>query len=300
MSVGRRPAVDAAALARLGNVRLRVQRVLEGVMVGRHRALRRGSSVEFAEHKEYAPGDDLRRLDWKVYGRHDRFYIRQYEDETNLAAYLALDCSASMGYGAPLSKFDYGRVLVGSLAYLLTQQHDQPALLAFGDRVRSYLPPGGRSVQLAPLWEALDDLRPSGQTDFEPAVLRLTEVVKRRSLFVVVSDLFDPTGRALSLLARLSARGHLVCLVHLLHQDELSFPFQDVTLFEAMESSQRLYVDPGAVRGRYQRALSTFLAQSASRCREARIRYYRTQTAERLDTVLLKLLRGTDGEAVAG
>lgn len=283
--------LDAVALAKLASLQLRVRSVVEGTMTGLHRSPHRGSSIEFAEHKEYSPGDDLRHLDWKAFGRFDRYYIRQYEDETELRAYMLLDCSGSMGYGEPLSKLDYGSVLVGSLAYLLSGQRDQPSLLAFADRVRSYVPPRSRRGHSAAVLRALDGLRAAGSTDFTRAAARLTEVMHRRSLVIVVSDMFDASERALPLLRRLRARGHQLVLFQLLHPEEVEFPFNRVLLFESMEDERRVLVDPAGLRQAYLREMQRFCARLESSCRESRITYRRVTTADPLDKVLVELLR---------
>lgn len=284
--------LDAATLARLASLRLRVRRVVDGALAGLHRSRHHGASVEFAEHKEYAPGDDLRRLDWKALGKFDRYYVREYEDETELRAYLLVDCSGSMGYGQPLTKLQYAAVLAGALAYLLTRQRDSPALVAFADDVISYLPPRGRATQLAVLLRALDALRPAGATDVGRAIERLVELCGRRAVVTVISDMFDPSGRGLPLLQRLRARGHQVVLFHLLHEDELTLPFSQLTCFEAMEETRHVLVDPAGVRQAYLRELERFCEQVRSACREAQVTYRRVSTADRLDRVLAEVLRG--------
>jgi len=283
--------LDATTLAKLASLQLRVKRVVEGTMAGLHRAPHHGSSVEFAEHKEYSPGDDLRRLDWKVYGKSDRYYVRQFEDETELRAYLLLDCSGSMGYGRPLSKLDYGAVLAGSLAHLLARQRDQPSLMAFADEVRCYIPPRSRSSHAAALLAELSQLAARGATDPGRALARLSEVIARRSLVVLISDLFatQDVGRQLR---QLRARGHEVVLFHLLHPDEVEFPFQRVTIFESMEGPEELLVDPGGVRDAYLAAFDSFARQLARSCREGQMAYQRVTTADALDAVLVRLLRG--------
>lgn len=283
--------LDAQTLAKLANLPLRVRRVVEGTMAGLHRSPHRGSSIEFAEHKEYSPGDDLRRLDWKAFARFDRYYIREHEDETELRAYLLVDCSGSMGYGGPLSKLDYASVLVGSLAYLLGKQRDQPSLLAFAEQVRCYVPPRSRRGHVAAVLDALATLEPGGKTDFEKAVLHLTEVMARRSLVVVVSDMFDIGTVAVPLLRQLRARGHHVVLFQLLHHDEVEFPFDQVLRFEGMEDERSLFVDPAGTRQVYLRELERFCAQMARGCLEAQVAYRRVTTDDPLDRVLAQFLQ---------
>lgn len=281
---------DAAALAKVAGLQLRVRQVVDGAMAGLHRAPYRGASVEFAEHKEYSPGDDLRRLDWKAYGKFDRYYIRQYEEETELSAYILLDCSGSMGYGEPLSKLSYGSVLAGSLSFLLGRQRDQAGLLAFADEVRQYVPPRSRANHQAALLTTLESLEASGRTSLGRALTRLLEVVHRRSLIVLISDLFDEDEAALKLLTQLRARRHQVVVLQLLHADELDFPFQHVSLFASMEDERELLADPRAIRRTYLRELEAFCARVETTCRQAELRYHRVSTADALDQVLLRLL----------
>ncbi len=282
--------LDAETLARLAGLQLRVQATVEGTLAGLHRSPHHGSSIEFAEHKEYAPGDDLRHLDWKAYGKFDRYYIKRFEDETDLKAYLVLDCSGSMEYGAPLSKLEYASILLASLATFLTRQGDQPALLAFAEKVRGYVPPRARSAHLAEILSALEALSPGGGTDLARAVSYLIEVMGHRTLTVVVSDLFETSDDALRLLRSLRARRHHVVLFHLLHPDELTLPFHELTLFESMEDERQVLVDPGGIRRAYLAELEAFLERTQRACRESEIEYHRISTAEPLHEVLLRFL----------
>lgn len=284
------PRLDAEALAQLSGLKLRVQRVVDGVLAGLHRSPHHGASIEFAEHKEYTPGDDLRRLDWKALAKFDRHYIRRYEDETELAAYLLLDTSGSMGFGAPLSKLDVGAVLVASLAYLLARQRDQASLIAFDQRVATYVPPRARANHLAALLAALEPLAAGGQTRIASAVDQLLEVVRRRSLVVLVSDLFEAEARTLPLLRQLRSRGHQVVVLQLLHADELSFPFSRVSVFTSLEDDRELLADPAGVRATYLRELAAFFRRVEAGCREGRVRYQRVSTQDALDRVLVTLL----------
>jgi uncharacterized protein (DUF58 family) len=282
--------LDAETLARLAGLQLRVQAVVDGTLAGLHPSPHQGASVEFAEHKEYAPGDDLRHLDWKALGKFDRYYIKRFEDETDLRAYTLLDSSGSMDYGRPLSKLEYGSVLAASLAYFLARQGDQPALMVFGDRLQAYLPPRARSGHLAEVLRTLEGIRAGGGTDLVQAIRRLTEVISGRSLALLVSDLFDAGQDALRLLRHLRARRHHVVLFHLLHPDELEFPFTEVTLFQSMEGEQQLLVDPGGIRKAYLEQMQRFLARTRRDCLEAEIEYHLVTTADPLEQVLVKLL----------
>jgi uncharacterized protein (DUF58 family) len=288
--------LDAETLAKLAGLQLRVEAVMEGTLAGLHRSPHHGSSIEFAEHKEYTPGDDVRHLDWKALGKFDRYYIKHFEDETDLRAYLLLDVSGSMGYGAPLTKLEYSSVLVASLAYFLSRQGDQPGLLAFADRVRTYVPPRARTGHMSEVLGALEPLQAEGATDLARAVRYLTEVIGHRTLTVAVSDMFDARGDALRLLRHLRARHHHVVLFHVLHPDELQFPFSELTLFESMEDSTEALVDPGGIRRAYLTEMSRFLERTRRACLEGEIEYHPISTAEPLHEVLLRFLSRKRGE----
>lgn len=283
--------LDTETLAKLAGLQLRFQTVVEGTLAGIHESPHHGSSIEFAEHKEYAPGDEVRHLDWKALGRLDRYYIKRFEDETELRAYFVLDASGSMDYGAPLTKLEYASVLVASLAFFLVRQGDQPGLLAFARKVQHFVPPRARSAHIAEVLTALEQLSAEGGTDLARAIAYLTEVMAHRSLVIVVSDLFDTGEDALRLLRHLRANHHHVVVFHLLHEDELEFPFSDLTLFESMEDEARVLVDPGAVRRAYLREMDRFLTRTRTFCQEGEIEYHRVSCAEPMDRVLLRFLR---------
>jgi uncharacterized protein (DUF58 family) len=282
--------LDAETLAKLAGLQLRFKTVVEGTLAGIHPSPHYGSSIEFAEHKEYAPGDDLRHLDWKALAKFDRHYVKRYEDETDLKAYLVLDCSGSMEYGAPLSKLEYGSILAASLAFFLMRQGDQPGLVGYADRVRSYVPPRSRAGHLTEVLGALEVLEAGAATDLARAINYLTEVMGPRSLVIVVSDLFDTSADGLRLLRHLRARRHSVVVFHVLHADELSFPFSRVTLFESMEDTREVLVDPGGIRRAYLAEMERFLAEARSSCEEAEIEYHQVSTDDALDRVLLRFL----------
>lgn len=290
MTLRRHRHLDAETLAKLAGLQLRFKAVVEGTLAGIHPSPHYGSSVEFAEHKEYALGDDLRHLDWKALARFDRYFVKRFEDETDLKAYMLLDCSGSMEYGGPLSKLEYGSVLVASLAFFLMRQGDQPGLVAYADKVRRYLPPRAGGGHVTEVLAALEKLEAGGGTDLSHAVTHLTEVTGHRSLVILVSDLFDANEDALRLLRHLRSRRHSVVVFHLLHPDELEFPFREVTLFESMENEQRLLVDPGGIRRAYLAELERFLGRTRGTCEEGEIEYHRVSLDEPLDRVLLKFL----------
>lgn len=284
--------LNGEALAKLGRLQLRVKQAVDGALAGLHRSIHRGSSVEFAEHKEYSPGDDLRRLDWQAYAKYDRYYIRQFENETETRAYLLLDCSGSMDYGAPVSKFEYASTLVGSLAYLLHHQRDQPALLTFNSEKRGYIPPHNRRSHLPAIFNCLEETKAQGETDLNGLLDHILGVAAPRSLLVLVSDLLDPQLDLATMLRQLRARKHQVVLFHLLHDDELELPFSALTLFQSMEDDRQIMVDPNGIRRAYLREMGQFLERVKGECRRSEVDYYQCRTSDPLEVVLRRFLSG--------
>jgi uncharacterized protein (DUF58 family) len=285
--------LDPVSLARLSNLELRARSVVEGALSGMHRSPHHGSSVEFAEHKEYAAGDEIKHIDWKAYGKFDKYYVKRFEQETELRAYLLLDCSASMGYrGGGVSKLEYARMLAASLAYLLLRQQDQVGMVAFGERLRGYLPPRARSGHLNDLLTALDGVQAEGRTDLPRALAYLSEVVQRRALIVLFSDLLGTDDEVRHLLRGLRARKHDVVVFHLLDRDELTLPFEGTTIFESMEDDEKLVADPGDVRKAYLSELDKFVEGYRTALREGDVEYHLVDTSEAPAEVLVRFLTG--------
>lgn len=287
--------LDPALLARIAGMPLRARTVVEGALSGMHRSPHRGASVEFSEHKEYAPGDDLRHVDWRALGRVDRFYVKQFEHETNLRATLLVDASRSMGYrgrAAAMSKLEVASVLAASLAYLLVQQGDAAGLLTFADGPLEYLPPRSRPAHLHALLAALEALTPQREsTDLARALDRVAETVPHRGLVVLVSDLIDFRIEPAALLRRLKQSRHDVAVLQVLDRDELSLPFEGPTVFEGLEGRVRLLTDPAGLRDRYRAELEAWTAGWRRACVEADADYQLVPTDAPLDRVLAELLR---------
>lgn len=287
--------LDPALLARLAGMPLRARTVVEGALSGMHRSPHRGASVEFSEHKEYAPGDELRHVDWRAVGRMDRWYVKQFEHETNLRATLLVDASRSMAYRgrtAAMSKLEVGAVLAASLAYLLVQQGDAAGLLTFADAPLDYLPPRSRPAHLHALLAALEGLSPGREaTDLAAVLDRVAEVVPRRGLVILISDLLDFGHEPASLLRRLKQSRHDVAVLHVLDRDELALPFDGPTVFEGLEGRARLLTDPEGLRARYATELEAWTAGWRRACVEADADYQLVPTDAALDRVLAELLR---------
>lgn len=288
--------LDAKTLARLSGVKLRARAVMEGVLSGLHKSPHQGQSVEFAEHKEYAPGDELRHLDWKAFGKFDKYYVKRFEHETNLRAVMWLDASASMGYSSSgLSKLEVAQVLAGALSYLLIRQQDAAGLSWAQGGLLSDLPPRASAGHLTALLEALEGLRPEGKTDLSSAADHLAEKLNRRSLIVIFSDLLDERPEALRRLIQLRARKNDLALFHLLDPAEISFPFEDPTLFLSMEDERRLEVNPREIKQSYLEELGEFLEEARRACSEADVDYELVRTDEPLDAVLIRFLARRQG-----
>jgi uncharacterized protein (DUF58 family) len=278
---------------RLATLKLRARAVAEGVLTGLHRSPHHGQSVEFAEHKEYAPGDEIRHIDWKAYGKTDKYYVKQFEQETNLRAWLVVDASGSMGYGGPqaaMTKLQYGSTLAAALAYLLVRQQDAAGLVAVGAQVTRAIAPRAAASHLGALLEALEGLTAAGPTHLAAAVDHVVEHAPRRCQVVVISDLMDPEERVVKQLAQLRRRKHEVTLFHVLDPAELEFPFEDPTLFLSLEDDRQLEAHGREVRKGYLEVLSRWLDAVKRQAQEADLDYALCRTDRPLDEVLLPFL----------
>jgi uncharacterized protein (DUF58 family) len=287
--------LDPVALSRLGTLQLKARTVVEGALTGLHRSPHHGSSVEFAEHKEYSPGDEIRHIDWKAYGKFDRYYVKRFEQETELSAYLVLDCSGSMAYrGDGVSKLEYAAFLAAALSYLLIRQQDRVGLLAFGGDEMRYVPPRAHANHLHDLLMTVDKVVEEGgrgAISVAVALDRVAELARRRkSLVLVLSDLFDPSPEVVTLLRRLRVMRHDVSVFHILDDHELELPFQGVTLFESLEDDRRLIADPRSIRSAYLRELDTFLKLIRQGLFEGDVEYQLVRTSQPLERTLLDFL----------
>lgn len=288
--------LDAATLSRLSGLKLRARAVVEGVLSGLHKSPHQGQSVEFAEHKEYAPGDELRHLDWKAYGKFDKFYVKRFEHETNLRAVMVVDTSGSMAFGTGgLAKLDVARVLAATLSHLLVRQQDAAGVaLVSGGRFLE-VPPRAAATHLQVVLEALEAAQAQGPTDLAAAADALAEKLPRRALVCVFSDFFDERQDALKRLLALRARKHDVAVFHLVDRAELEFPYDDPTLFTSLEDERRVEVNPREIRQSYLEEFGAFLAATKDACRAADCDYELVRTDEPLDQVLLRFLARRGG-----
>jgi uncharacterized protein (DUF58 family) len=283
--------LDPAILARLGTMELKARAVVEGFLAGLHRSPYKGFSVEFAEYRQYLPGDDLAAVDWKVYARTDRHYIKRFEEETNVECHLLLDVSASMNYGSgPMTKMEYGSVLAASLAYLMSRQRDATGLITFDDRIRYRLPAGARPGHLHALLLALDRLERGVQSHMARPLRQLAEALLKRSVVIVISDLLDDPASVVRGLRHLRSRGNDVVVFQLLDPDELTFPFRGATRFHDLEDAAEVTADPLAVRDGYLRELHTLTDTYARELRSSGIDYAQLDTSQPLDRALTTYL----------
>ncbi|HET9598406.1 MAG TPA: DUF58 domain-containing protein [Anaeromyxobacteraceae bacterium] len=298
--VDRRQLLDPEVIARLATLHLRVRAITEGVLSGLHKSPHHGQSVEFAEHKEYAPGDDVRRIDWKAYGKFDKYYVKQFEQETNLRAWLVVDGSGSMGYRGKegrLSKLEWASAVAASLAYVLVRQGDAAGLVVVGDRVTRTIPPRAAAAHLPALVDALAELEPRGPTRLAAAVDHVLEHAPRRSTVIVLSDLFDADEKVLKKLSLLRRRKHEVTLFHVLDPAELEFPFEDPTLFLSMEDARQIEANGRDVRKGYLEVLGRWLEDVRRAAGESDLEHVLCRTDQPLDTVIVPFLARRDRHA---
>jgi len=276
-------------LAKLQGLELRARLIVEGYVAGVHRSPYHGFSIEFAEHREYVPGDDLRYVDWKVYGKTDKFYLKQYEEETNLVAYLLVDGSESMGYRGPnaaLSKLEYAQCAAGALAYVILQQQDSVGLVTFDSEVRALVRASSNPSHLKQLLHVLESTTPQRRTQTGPIFHDLAERLKKRGIVLVFSDLLDDPQALLAGLKHLRHRRHEVILFHVLDPAELDFPFERTTLFKGLEGLPEVLTDPQALRRAYLAELEQFVRTIQEGCRARRMDYVQLRTDQPLELVL--------------
>ena len=290
--------LDPAVVARLGTLELKARTIVEGFLSGLHRSPFKGFSVEFAEYRQYMPGDDLSTIDWKVYARTDRHYIKKFEEETNVNCHVMLDVSGSMGYGSRgITKFEYGQCLAASLAYLMNRQRDASGLTAFDDRIVSMLPASARPGHLHAMLVALDRLTLGERTNVSKPLHQLADSLSKRGMVVLISDLLDDPEGVIRGLQHFRFRGTDVIVFHLLDPDELEFPFERVTRFEDMETGDEVMAVPVLVRSHYVRAAEDLVNRYKRELGACGIDYHLVRTDQPLELALLAYL-STRGRAL--
>ena len=278
-------------IAKISRLDLRARQVVEGFISGMHKSPFFGHSIEFVQHRDYAPGDDIRHLDWKVWSKTDRYYIKQFEAETNLRTTLVVDVSESMHYGrGALNKYNYGCTIAACLGYLLLRQQDAVGCITFDQDVRSIVPPRSQQRHIDAVCNTMHVSKPREKTNVEKILRRVTETVASRGMVVIVSDLLVDREAFFRGLEMLTQRRHDILILHVLDEDEMVFPFAGTTRFEGMEELPHLLCDPRALRDGYLEALEEYLVEVRRGCTKLGIDYQLVRTGDYLDAVLSKFL----------
>lgn len=284
--------IDPSTLLRIKSLQVRAKVAVEGFIKGIHRSPYHGFSVEFSEYREYSPGDDPRYLDWRLFARTDRYYVKRFEDETNLRCYLVLDVSRSMGYRSVAhSKSEYARTAAATIAYFLSMQRDAVGLITFEDRITEYLPPRHRPGHLRRLMGALEREPEGRATNLEKPLEEIAATVRKRGLVVLISDLLAPVGTLAAKLGYLRSRGHDVIVLRVLDPAEVAFAFSLPAMFQDVESGRELYVDPAAAKEQYLKRFAAHAASIKEACVDLGIEYEVVTTDRPLELVLFDLLK---------
>lgn len=282
-------------LRRISRLELRARAVVEGFFSGLHQSPYRGFSVEFAEHREYSPGDDLRHIDWRVFAKSDRFYVKQYEEETNLRSHIVLDCSGSMAYpehpgDGRMTKWDYASTVAACLAFVQAQQQDAIGLILFDEEIRRQLPAAAKTRQLGNIIEVIENNAPGNKTLVKALFRYLADYIQRRAMVIIISDFLTNVDDVLAGLQRLRHQRHEVLALHVLDHDEIEFPFVDQTLFEGMETDREMVADPQALRRSYLEQVRGFIHRLRSFCANHGVDYTLLSTTDALDVALATFL----------
>jgi len=281
--------IDPRVLARIGNLQLVARSVVDGFINGLHRAPYLGLSLDFAEHRAYMPGDDIRRIDWRLYARTDRYHVKEFEADTNSNFTVVLDTSGSMAYGSgEVTKFDYARFLAASLAYFSHDQRDRVGMVSIAQDVVDYVPNSAKHMDV--LLHTVARSKPQGKTDLAASLRKVNELLRRRGIVVIVSDLYDEAENIIQAIAPLKYRGHDVIVFHVLDPAELDLPFDQPTSIEDLETGERLPIVPAALRERYRELIAGHIAALSKGLTNQRIDYALLDTSKPLDDALFTYL----------
>ncbi|MBS00959.1 MAG: DUF58 domain-containing protein [Candidatus Marinimicrobia bacterium] len=290
--VDKRKYLEPEMVARLSNMSLRARLVVEGYIIGQHKSPFHGFSVEFAEHRAYGPGDEIRHIDWKLYGKTDRFFVKQYEEETNLRSYILLDTSRSMEYKSnKISKLDYGNYLSAALAYLMINQQDGVGLTLFDNQIQTFIPPRSKPSHVNTILTHLDKTGSGKDTDVGIVLHEMAERIKKRGLIILISDLFDETGNIINGLKHFRHNKQEIIVFHIMDRKELNFDFSNRTKFKDMETDEQITTEPWKIRKIYQKAIQSYQDELRLRCREQKIDYVPLFTDQNLDLALNEYLK---------
>jgi uncharacterized protein (DUF58 family) len=281
--------LDSDVLARIGSLELLARTVVDGFINGLHHSPYFGLSVDFAEHRPYMPGDDIRRVDWRLFGRTDRFYVKEFEADTNANFAVLFDVSGSMQYGSgAITKLDYGRYLAACLTYFSRRQRDRVGIVTFDSDIVEFVPTSAKHLNI--VLHTIDRIEAGGPGEIEGPLLKVTESIRRRSILALISDLYDEPETILRAVNRLRHKGNDVIVFHVLDPAEIAFPFDEAAQFEDLESRERIPVVPETLRGEYQALLTEHLATLTDRMGRDQVDYYLVDTSKPLDHALFAYL----------
>jgi uncharacterized protein (DUF58 family) len=284
--------LQPAVVAQLANMELRARLVVEGFITGLHKSPYHGFSVEFTEHRQYMPGDEIKHIDWKAYGKTDRFYIKQFEEETNLKSYLIVDASRSMDYASKgnLKKFEYASYVAAALSYMMIEQRDAVGLILFDEGIRISLPPRAARSYLKEILKELESAQPAKKTGTSASLNLIAEQIKRRGLVIVLSDLFDNPESVMTALKHFRHKGHEVVVMQILDPLERSFAFDGDAIFKDLETQEELMTQPWHIQTAYQQSMQEFLDFYKRQCRDNNIDYVLLDTSTPFDKALFEYL----------
>lgn len=272
--IKQRDFLDPSLLSKLGRLTLEARSMMEGGFAGRHKSPHRGSSVEFSQYRKYVQGDDIRNIDWRVYGRTERHFVKEFEADTNMRAYMVFDCSGSMAFaGKDGTKFEFAQKMIATLAQLLIQQGDSVGLQAFNDKMIRDLPPKTSPKHLFAIYETLSELKPSGKTDLIQTIHNLAGKIRRRALVVIFSDFFEDVDKMIDCIAHLLYKKHDVALFHIMDEAEMTFEMIRPVRFQDMEGGENLIADPASIRNQYLTQLNNYMTEFKDECFAHKIDY---------------------------
>lgn len=279
-------------IAKLENIELKARLVVEGFITGLHRSPYHGFSVEFAEHRQYRAGDEIKHLDWKVFARSEKYYIKQYEEETNLRSMIVLDTSASMNYASKgnITKYEYAKYLSAAITYMLINQRDAVGVSLFDNKIRSFFPPRSKQSYLGELLREIDAAEPSNETNSAPALDEIAERIKRRGLVVVISDFFDDISSVLKALSHFRHKNHDVIVFQILDPREVDFKFGNAAAFVDMETAEEMITQPHQIEKSYKETFASFLHSLKNGCRNMNIDYNLILTSDSFDKALKEFI----------
>ncbi|MEO0122847.1 MAG: DUF58 domain-containing protein [candidate division WOR-3 bacterium] len=282
--------LDPEVLARLSNIGIKARLVVEGFLTGLHHSPYKGFSQEFTDYRPYIAGDEVKWIDWKIYARRDRFYVKEYQEETNLRGYILLDKSGSMGYGKKITKLEYAKFLSACIAYLLFKQRDGVGIITFDTKINEFIPPSARKINFTRSIEVIDKVNPGNETSLANVLFDLGQRIKRRGLVILISDLFDDPIRVLKSLKSFRARKHEIIVFQIIDPDEFIFPFSETALFQDMETNEHLVIEPKAIKHSYQKNFRAFLDYYQKGMFESHIDYELINTTQSYDRALISYL----------